>query len=121
MKILVIDDDRTIKLLISRCLTKKGHEVFLADDGEHGLAMAPQIAPDLILLDVMMPGISGLEVCAKLKQDKSTKLIPIFMLTGKSQQQNIDEALSAGASNYISKPFNPLQIAEVIDTKYNEL
>jgi len=121
MKILVVDDDRTIKLLISHYLAKEGHEVFLADNGEQGLVLAPQILPDLILLDVMMPGLNGFEVCLKLKQNELTKLIPIFMLTGKSQNEDIKQALSTGANNYITKPFNPLHLAELINTKYSEL
>jgi len=121
MKILAIDDDKTVRLLVSRCLEKEGHQVVAAENGEQGLSMVSQENPDLILLDVMMPGLNGLEVCTKLKNAPETKTIPIFMLTGKTQMQDIDEALSAGADNYISKPFDPQKLDRIIQVKLKNL
>ena len=121
MKILAIDDDRTIRLLLTRCLEKSGHQVSSAENGEQGLSMVEEENPDLILLDVMMPGMDGIEVCKQLKDDAATKSIPVFMLTGKTQNEDINEALSAGADDFISKPFNPLKIDELIQDKFKKL
>ncbi|OQX96038.1 hypothetical protein B6I21_02255 [candidate division KSB1 bacterium 4572_119] len=121
MKILAIDDDKTVRLLVSHSLTKAGHQVVMAENGEEGLQKAVEENPDLILLDVMMPGIDGLQVCSQLKNDEPTKSIPIFMLTGKTQMQDIEEALSKGADNYISKPFDPLKLGKIIEVKLRNL
>jgi DNA-binding response OmpR family regulator len=121
MKIIAIDDDRTVRLLVSRCLEKDGHQVITAESGEQGELLVTQENPDLILLDVMMPGMSGIELCAKLKNNPATKSVPVFMLTGKTQEQDINEALSSGADNYILKPFNPLQLNQMIQNKMNDL
>lgn len=121
MKILAIDDDKTVRVLVTRCLEKEGHKVLAAENGEQGLSMVTHENPDLILLDVMMPGMNGLEVCSKLKNTPATKAIPVFMLTGKTQMHDIDEALSAGADNYISKPFNPQKLSRIIQVKLKNL
>jgi len=121
MKIIAIDDDKTVRLLVSRCLEKEGHQVLAAENAEQGMLIITQENPDLILLDVMMPGMSGLELCAKLKNEPATKSIPVFMLTGKTQEKDINEALSSGADNYISKPFNPQQLSQIIQNKMKDL
>lgn len=121
MKILVIDDDKTIRVMASKLLTKAGHDIVTAENGEIGMRMASRESPDLILLDIMMPGIDGLQVCSKLKSDPSTKDIIVFMLTGKTQMQDIEEALSKGADNYIAKPINPIKFAKIVEVKLKKI
>ena len=121
MKVLVVDDDKTIRFMVVHALTKGGHQVIEAENGEQGLQMAKAERPDLVLLDVMMPGLSGMDVCSQLKNDPDTKSIPIFMLTGKTQIQDIEEALAAGADNYISKPIDPNRLMRVIEVKLKNI
>lgn len=102
MRILIIDDSRLIQSGIRRALAKAGHEVTVASDGNEGLNAARQTLPDLILLDMMLPGVSGTEVLSALKREPATKDIPVFVLTGLSQR-NEDKLLKAGATNYFEK------------------
>jgi CheY-like chemotaxis protein len=101
MKILVIDDSRIMQAGMKRALVSAGHEVTLAGDGKEGLIAARQTLPDLILLDMMLPIMSGIEVLLALKMG-CTKDIPIFVLTGLSQK-NEDKLLNAGAAKYFEK------------------
>ena len=135
MKILVIDDDKTLRFVVSQTLSKAGHQIIEAENdffdaqekfveaenGEQGIQKVMAEKPDLILLDVMMPDVSGLEVCAQLKKNPATQSIPIFMLTGRTQVQDIEEALAAGADNYISKPFDPQKLSRIIEVKMKNL
>lgn len=102
MRILIIDDSRLIQSGIRRALAKAGHEVTVASDGNEGLNAARQTLPDLILLDMMLPGVSGTEVLSALKREPATKDIPVFVLTGLSQR-NEDKLLKAGATKYFEK------------------
>jgi two-component system cell cycle response regulator len=109
-KILVIDDYPDNVFLIQDRLEKAGYEVVTAYDGTAGLNKAYDENPDLILLDVMMPDISGFEVCKRLAADKRTKLIPIILLTALIDSDNVKEGLDAGAFDYIKKPFNKAEL-----------
>jgi CheY-like chemotaxis protein len=102
MKILIVDDSKMLRAGMKRALASAGHEVILAGDGKEGLAAARRNLPDLILLDMMLPTMSGLEVLSALKIEPSTKDIPIFVLTGLSQK-NEKKLLSAGATRYFEK------------------
>ncbi len=102
MKILIVDDSRMLQAGMKRALSSVGHEVILASDGKEGLAAARQSLPDLILLDLMLPTMSGLDVLSALKTGLSTRDIPIFVLTGLSQK-NENKLLSAGATMYFEK------------------
>lgn len=102
MKILIIDDSRIMQVGMRRALVSAGHEVTSAGDGKEGLLAARQTLPDLILLDMMLPLISGTEVLAALKIEPATKNIPIFVLTGLSQK-NENTLLNAGAARYFEK------------------
>ena len=102
MRILVIDDSRIIQSGIRRALAKAGHEVTVAGDGIEGLSAARQALPDLILLDMMLPGMSGTEVLSALKKDSTTKDIPVIVLSGLSQK-NESKLLMAGATKYFEK------------------
>jgi len=104
--ILVIDDEKDIVKLLQYNLEKEGHQVSSALTGEDGLASARAKNPDLILLDLMLPGIDGLEVCRLLKADRQTNAIPVIMLTAKGSEIDQVVGLELGASDYISKPFS---------------
>lgn len=105
--ILVIEDEHDIQELVKYNLVKEGYPVNLADTGEQGIKLARSESPGLILLDLMLPGIDGLEVCKALKGDTKTAHIPIVMLTAKGEEADIVAGLEIGADDYITKPFSP--------------
>jgi two-component system cell cycle response regulator len=109
-KILAIDDNPDNLFLLQDRLEKEGFEVFKAYSGEMGIQKSLEEKPDLILLDVMMPGISGYDVCKKISANESTKLIPILLLTALTDADNIKEGLQCGAFDYIKKPFNKIEL-----------
>ncbi len=104
--ILVIDDEKDILKLLQYNLEKEGYEVSTSASGEEGLTAAQSRKPDLILLDLMLPGMDGLEVAKLLKADSRTKPIPILMLTAKSSEIDQVVGLELGASDYVAKPFS---------------
>ena len=106
-KILVVDDEEDILELVRYNLTKEGYGVICASSGEEGLNTAKLKLPDLIVLDLMLPGIDGLDVARALKTESNTKSIPIIMLTAKGEEADIVTGLEIGADDYISKPFSP--------------
>jgi DNA-binding response OmpR family regulator len=103
--VLVIDDEPELVKLLDFNLTKAGYLVLTARDGEAGLAAARRHAPDLVVLDVMMPGLDGFEVCKRLRQETSTAGVPILMLTAKAEETDRVLGLELGADDYLSKPF----------------
>ena len=109
-KILVIDDLPENVFMLQDRLEHEGFEVLTAYDGYTGIDKAKNALPDLILLDVMMPDITGLEVCKILVNDPSTKDIPIILVTAKSGAEDTKEGLEAGAFDYIKKPFNRIEL-----------
>ena len=107
-KILVVEDEEAIQELIRYNLNKEGFDrVRLCDSGEAALAQAAEFKPDLILLDMMLPGIDGLSVCRRLRRDARTAAVPIIMLTAKSEESDIVTGLEVGADDYLAKPFSP--------------
>jgi two-component system phosphate regulon response regulator PhoB len=105
-KILVVDDERDLVEMIGMNLTRNGYEVLSAHDGKTALEMARKQRPDLLILDVMMPGMSGQDVTMALKSDPETAVIPILMLTAKAEETDIIVGLSMGADDYVTKPFS---------------
>lgn len=105
--ILVVDDEEDVLELVRYNLDKNGYRVETATTGEDALAKARAKLPDLIILDLMLPGIDGLEVCKKLKRDTKTENIPVIMLTAKGEETDIVTGLELGADDYITKPFSP--------------
>lgn len=103
--ILVIDDEPELVKLLDYNLSKAGYLVLSARDGESGLAAARKHAPDAIILDVMMPGLDGWEVCKRLRQDPSTSALPVLMLTAKADEGDRVLGLELGADDYVGKPF----------------
>ena len=106
-KILVIEDEEDIQELLKFNLVKEGFQVSVAGTGEKGLDAARNHRPDLILLDLMLPSLDGLEVCKLLKNDPHTEAIPVLMLTAKAEDSDIVTGLELGAEDYITKPFSP--------------
>ena len=106
-KILIVEDEEDIRELIEYSLVKQGYQVIPAETGEKGLNLLQSEVPDLILLDLMLPGIDGLEVCRKLKRDPDTEVIPLIMLTAKGEESDIVAGLELGADDYLTKPFSP--------------
>jgi two-component system, OmpR family, alkaline phosphatase synthesis response regulator PhoP len=105
--ILVVEDEEDILELVKYNLAKEGYRVSGAASGEVGLKNARSSLPDLIVLDLMLPGIDGLEVCKILKNDSKTQHIPVIMLTAKSEDSDIITGLEIGADDYLAKPFTP--------------
>ena len=104
-KILVIEDDPDILEILDYNLQQEGFEVFSAEDGERGLREAAIHKPALILLDLMLPGIPGLEVCRRLRSKEATRNTPLIMVTAKGEESDIVAGLELGAHDYITKPF----------------
>jgi len=123
-KILVVDDEKHIVKIVEFNLKKKGYDVFIANNGLEALEQVEKNKPDLILLDVMMPEMDGLEVCKRLKNDDRYKDIPIIMLTAKGQEIDRDTGIKFGANMYITKPFSPKlllgQIEEILNIQQTE-
>lgn len=106
-RILVVDDEERIRRLLRMYLEKEGYAIDEAQDGEQALAMALEQEYSLILLDVMLPGIDGTEVCARLRQHKAT---PVIMLTAKGEETNRVHGFEVGADDYVVKPFSPREV-----------
>ncbi len=104
--ILIVDDEKDIVDLVAYNLEREGYEVLKAYDGEKALQLARSKTPDLIVLDLMLPGIQGLEVCKRIRQNPETAAIPIIMLTAKGEEIDKVVGLEAGADDYITKPFS---------------
>ena len=106
-KILVVDDEKDIIELVSYNLEKEGFKVISATAGEKALELVSNEEPEIIILDLMLPGIDGLDVCRELKRSDQTSSIPIIMLTAKGEESDIVIGLELGADDYITKPFSP--------------
>jgi len=115
-KILIAEDERDIRDLVAFTLRFAGHEVFSATNGEEAVEMAPKVNPDLILMDVRMPRMTGYEACKALKEDPELKDIPVVFLSAKGQENEIQQGLDAGAEEYLLKPFAPDQLTEHVKT-----
>jgi len=105
--ILVVDDERDILELVEYNLSKEGYSVVTVETGEDALGAARRKLPDLVLLDLMLPGVDGLEVCRTLKTDPNTAQIPIVMISAKGGEADIVSGLELGADDYVTKPFSP--------------
>ena len=109
-KVLIIEDEPDIREVIEYNLSREGYPVHSADDGLEGLRAAREEAPGLILLDLMLPGLDGLEVCRKLKEDPVTRSVPVIMVTAKGEESDVVLGLGVGADDYITKPFSPKEL-----------
>ena len=109
-RILVVEDEVDILDMVSYNLEKAGYQVQIAVDGEAALTQIREELPDLIVLDLMLPGMDGLEVCRLLKQDKGTRDVPILMLTARAEEVDRIVGLELGADDYVTKPFSPKEL-----------
>ncbi len=105
--ILIVEDEKDIAELIAYNLKREGFRTRIAESGEKGLALAAAAPPSLILLDLMLPGVDGREVCRRLKAGEATRLIPVVMLTARGEDTDVVAGLELGADDYITKPFSP--------------
>ena len=120
--VLVIDDDADIRQLVIWKLSQAGFATLAAGDGEAGLAAAqggpgadPSLRPDLVLVDWMMPKLSGIDVCRALRENPDTAHIPVILLTAKAQETELERGLAAGADDYIVKPFSPKEMLKRVE------
>lgn len=104
--ILVVDDEEDIRELVELNLRREGYNVLTCETGEQALAQATRNGPDLVVLDLMLPGMDGLDVCKRLKGDPATRKMPVVMLTAKGEEADIVAGLELGADDYVTKPFS---------------
>jgi len=113
-RILVIDDEESIRGLLKAVLSKAGHTVLTAEDGEQGIAVAEESRPDIIFMDITMPGMSGYEVTERLKKNPDLTEIPVVFLSGKSAAEDGGRAFARGGLTYARKPISPRQVTELV-------
>jgi DNA-binding response OmpR family regulator len=113
--ILVVDDDPVILQLLQVNFEMEGFTVITAADGREGVDRTRADRPDIVVSDVMMPKMSGIELVAELKADPSTASIPVLLLTAKAQQADIGAGIDAGADDYVTKPFEPLDLVDRVN------
>ena len=110
MKILVVEDDAVVRELIEFKLSGAGYQILLEGDGEAGLATAKTERPDIIILDWMMPKLTGLQVCEAIRADDSIGKTPVLLLTARAQESDVEKGFAAGANDYLLKPFSPREL-----------
>jgi DNA-binding response OmpR family regulator len=108
--ILVVEDEPDIREVIEYNLSREGFSVLSSGDGEDGLVLAREKAPDLVLLDLMLPSTDGVDVCRRLKEDPLTRSIPVIMVTAKGEESDVVIGLGLGADDYVKKPFSPKEL-----------
>ncbi len=121
VKILVAEDERDIRELIAYTLKFAGYEIIQASNGAEAVDLATQEKPDLILMDVRMPRMTGYQACKVLKQKPETKDIPVIFLSAKGQESEIQQGLGAGAVKYILKPFAPDELTTQVELVLQEI
>jgi CheY-like chemotaxis protein len=114
-RVLVVEDDHVIRELLVVNLKMEGHETVTAVDGGEALAAVEARAPDVILLDMMMPGIDGWEVAGRLKGDDRTRGIPIVALSARAMQADIERGTALGVDRYVTKPFDPIELMQLVE------
>ena len=117
--VLVADDDPDVRQLVAFKLRQAGHEVIDVGDGPSAIAAAGDHPLDLAVLDVTMPGLSGLEVCAALRSDARTAAVPVILLSARAHQGDAQRGLQAGAVAYVTKPFSPRELVDRVESLLN--
>jgi CheY-like chemotaxis protein len=115
-RVLVVDDEPDVLLLCRLNLQQRGHELLEAADGSTALEIAREVHPDVIVLDLMLPGISGYDVLEALQRDPETTSIPVLVLTAKSLRADRERSHGLGASAFLTKPFLPNELCEMVDS-----
>jgi DNA-binding response OmpR family regulator len=113
-KILIVEDDPSFSRAINHMIGKEGYDVITASNGMTGLRMAKEENPDLLILDVMLPGLDGFEICSQLRGEPKTSKLPIIMLSAKGQEADKTTGLKVGASEYLTKPVDRVVLLEKI-------
>jgi two-component system phosphate regulon response regulator PhoB len=111
-KVIVIEDEPDIQEIIVHNLLRDGYQVEATPNGERGLEMVRRLDPDLVLLDLMLPGLDGVEVCRRMKTDPRTRAVSIIMVTARGEESDVVLGLGLGADDYVSKPFSPRELME---------
>jgi CheY-like chemotaxis protein len=119
-RILLVDDAETILMMERMILTKGGYEFITAKDGDEAVEKAVNERPDLILMDIIMPRMSGFEACRLLRARDETKTIPIIMVTTRGELENVENAFESGCSDYVTKPINSLELISKVKTYLGE-
>jgi two-component system, OmpR family, phosphate regulon response regulator PhoB len=114
-KILIVDDQAEVRELVEVTLEVEDYEIFTAENGEKAIEIAKTEKPDLIIMDVMMPGIDGLEATRRIKSDPELNNCKIIMLTAKGQKDDVEEGYKSGADEYFTKPFSPLELIRKVE------
>jgi DNA-binding response OmpR family regulator len=109
-KILLVDDSSTILMVEQMILTKGQYELLTARDGEEAIAKAATELPDLILMDVVMPGMSGFEACRRIRESDGTRNTPIIMVTTRGEAQSVEAGFDSGCNDYVTKPINGTEL-----------
>ncbi|MEO0250196.1 MAG: response regulator [candidate division WOR-3 bacterium] len=114
-KILVIEDDPAITRLVDYSLKHEGYDVITASNGLEGIRKAKYETPDLVILDVMLPGMDGFEICHRLRSDAATEKLPILMFSAKAQEMDRTTGMKVGADDYLPKPAAPAEIVSRVE------
>lgn len=117
-RLLIADDESGIRSLVRMTLERDSYQILEASDGEEAIALAREFHPEVVLLDVMMPGLSGFDVCRALKGDPTTAEATVVLLTAKAQESDRAEGIAAGADDYFTKPFSPIALLRKVDEVY---
>ena len=114
-KILIADDEKALRMLVRATLESDECQVFEAQDGPEALRLVREVQPSLVFLDVVMPGLTGFEVCRALRQEMSTHPAVVVMLTAQSDPTDRQQGIAAGADHYLIKPFSPLELLQITE------
>lgn len=113
LKVLIIDDDPSLRRLVQVVFERDGFDTFLANEGSEGVRLALMNPPNIIILDIMMEGLHGFEVCKMLRTNSNLRRTAIIIISGKSYKPDIDKAMELGADSYVVKPFSPKELLEI--------
>jgi phosphate regulon transcriptional regulator PhoB len=109
-KIIIVEDETDIREVIEYNLKREGYETLVASNGEEALRIIARHSPDLVILDLMLPGLDGIDVCRKLKEDPLSRSVPVIMVTAKGEESDVVLGLGMGADDYVTKPFRPREL-----------
>ncbi len=115
-RIVVADDDADVRMLVALKLESSGHDVVAVENGAVAVERCQAVRPDLVVLDLMMPGMSGIEACRAIRSDPLIASTPVILLTARAQTADVDAGLAAGADDYVTKPFSPRELAFRVDS-----
>ena len=115
MMILAVDDE-PLNLMILKELFEDSYDITLVESGEDAMAEIEKNVPNVVLLDVMMPGMSGIEVCKLIRGNPKLKDVVVIMISGRAMQTDIDNGMEAGANHYISKPFDMMELVDIVES-----